>query len=68
MSWLDPESGTAGHIGTGSLRWRKRYEKALSEHQSRLESEMKRSGVDHAVLHTDQPYVQPLMQLFDRRG
>jgi len=29
---------------------------------------MKRSGVDHAVLHTDQPYVQPLMQLFDRRG
>ena len=29
---------------------------------------MKKSGIDHAVLHTDRPYVQPLMQLFDRRA
>ena len=68
VSGFDPESRTLGHIGTGSLRWRKRYEKALAEHQAHLESEMKRSGVDHAILHTDRPYVQPLMQLFDRRG
>ena len=29
---------------------------------------MKKSGIDHAILQTGQPYVQPLMQLFDRRG
>ena len=68
VSGFDPESRTMGHIGTGSLRWRKRYEKALAEHQAHLESEMMRSGVDHAILHTNRPYVQPLMQLFDRRG
>ena len=43
VSGFDPESRTMGHIGTGSLRWRKRYEKALAEHQAHLESEMKRS-------------------------
>ena len=71
MGWLsgwDPESRNVGHIGTSALRWRTRYERALREHQSELEATMKRSGVDHAILHTDKPYVQPLMQLFDRRG
>ena len=71
LGWLagwDPESATLNHIGTGSLRWRKRYEKAVREHQEDIEGYMKRSGVDHAMLHTDRPYVQPLMQLFDRRG
>ena len=71
LGWIsghDPESGTHGHISTGSRRWRTRYEKAILQHQSDLEELMAKSGIDHAVLHTDQPYVQPLMQLFDRRG
>ena len=71
LGWLagwDPESARLNHIGTGSLRWRKRYEKAVREHQEDIEGYMKRSGVDHAMLRTDRPYVQPLMQLFDRRG
>lgn len=71
LGWLagyDPEAQKMSHIGTGSLRWRKRYEKAVRAHQSDIEGYMKRSGVDHAILRTDQPYVRPLMQLFDRRG
>lgn len=71
LGWIagvDPESGDAGHIATTSRRWRARYEKAIAAHQNELEALMKKSGIDHAVLHTDRPYVQPLMQLFDRRA
>ncbi len=71
LGWIagvDPETGTTGHIATTSRRWRTRYERALAQHQMDLEAVMKKSGIDHAILHTDRPYVQPLMQLFDRRG
>ena len=71
FGWLaatDPESGMASFIDTSSVRWRKRYNAAAQSFQSELVDSMKRSGVDHAVLNTAKPYVQPLMQLFDRRG
>ncbi len=68
ISGVDPESGTSGHIATTSRRWRTRYERAIAAHQTELETLMKKSGIDHAILQTGQPYVQPLMQLFDRRG
>ncbi|HCZ08756.1 MAG TPA: DUF58 domain-containing protein [Flavobacteriales bacterium] len=71
FGWLaatDPESGRAGFIDTSSMRWRKRYTAAAQQFQTDLVGMMKRSGVDHAVLNTAKPYVQPLMQLFDRRG
>ena len=68
VAGVDPESGDTGHIATASRRWRARYEKAIAAHQNELEALMKKSGIDHAVLHTDRPYVQPLMQLFDRRA
>ncbi len=71
FGWLaatDPESGMASFIDTSSVRWRKRYTAAAQSFQSELVDSMKRSGVDHAVLNTAKPYVQPLMQLFDRRG
>ena len=38
------------------------------EREAQLNSMFVRSGVDQAVLMTNKPYVQPLMQLFDRRG
>lgn len=71
LGWVamsDPELGTSGFVDTSSLRWRKRYNRAADQHQAGIEDTMKRSGVDHAVLNTGKPYVQPLMQLFDRRG
>jgi len=71
MGWLaaaDAESGRTSFIDSASVRWRKRFEAAARKYQSELEDLMKRSGVDHAVLNTGKPYVQPLMQLFDRRG
>ncbi len=71
MGWLaasDPETGQVAFIDSSSTRWRKRFEAASRQHQTELVDMMKRSGVDHAVLNTGRPYVQPLMQLFDRRG
>lgn len=68
VSGWDPETGQGGFISTQSRRWKVRYDRAILEHQSLLEGLMKKSGVDHALIHTDRPYVQPLMQLFDRRG
>ena len=71
LGWIataDPESGATGFVDSSSTRWRKRFEAASSRYQSELEDLMKRSGVDHTVLNTGKPYVQPLMQLFDRRG
>jgi len=71
LGWIataDPESGATGFVDSSSMRWRKRFEAASSRYQSELEDLMKRSGVDHTVLNTGKPYVQPLMQLFDRRG
>lgn len=71
MGWLaatDPETGGTSFVDSSSLRWRKRYEAAARAHQSEIMDLMKRSGVDHTVLNTAKPYVQPLMQLFDRRG
>ena len=71
LGWIatsDPESGAAAFVDSSSTRWRKRFEAASNRFQSELEDLMKRSGVDHTVLNTGQPYAQPLMQLFDRRG
>jgi uncharacterized protein (DUF58 family) len=64
----DPETGEQGFVRTGGKRWKARFESAIAEHQSSLEEHFKRCGVDHARLWTDRPYVEPLMQLFDRRG
>jgi hypothetical protein len=41
---------------------------AEKEREAYLNSLFVRSGVDQAVLLTNKPFVQPLMQLFDRRG
>lgn len=71
LGWVavaDPEFGSSGFVDTSSLRWRKRYNRAADRHQADIVDTMKRSGVDHTVLNTGKPYVQPLMQLFDRRG
>lgn len=71
MGWLasaDAESGNIGFIDSSSLRWRKRFDAASRRYQAGISDLMKRSGVDHTVLNTGKPYVQPLMQLFDRRG
>jgi len=71
VGWLplqDPETSQIRWMQTSSKRVRKKHAHAEMEREEALKSLFVRSGVDQAVLMTDQPYVQPLMQLFDRRG
>ena len=71
VGWLplqDPETGEIRWMQTSSRRSRKKHLIAEKEREQYLNALFVRSGVDQAVLLTNKPYVQPLMQLFDRRG
>jgi uncharacterized protein (DUF58 family) len=71
VGWLqavDPESGEMRWFNTSSRRVRQQYAAREAAREAGLRSVFLRSGVDATVLHTDRPYVQPLLQLFDRRG
>ncbi|MBO75059.1 MAG: DUF58 domain-containing protein [Flavobacteriales bacterium] len=65
---LDPESGQNKWVYTGRKSTRGTHAKREKIREAELKAMFARSGVDQAVLCTDRPYVQPLMQLFDRRG
>lgn len=71
VGWLplqDPETSEIRWMQTSSKRARKKHVVSEMEREAHLNSMFVRSGVDQAVLMTNKPYVQPLMQLFDRRG
>lgn len=71
MGWSlcqDPETGEHSWMRTGGKAWKRQYNKAAAAHQKELEQDFRRCGIDHTCLRTDRPYVEPLMQLFDRRG
>lgn len=71
IGWIpvqDPESGQTKWVYTGRKITRTTHAKREKIREAELKALFARSGVDQAVLCTDRPYVQPLMQLFDRRG
>lgn len=71
IGWIpvqDPESGQTKWVFTGRKSTRSTHAKREKVREAELKAMFARSGVDQAVLCTDRPYVQPLMQLFDRRG
>lgn len=65
---LDPETGRWQLIDTGNASVRERFKKDRLRAQSELKDVFARAGVDTATLYTDRSYVQPLMQLFKKRG
>lgn len=65
---LDPESGRWQLIDTGNASVRERFKKDRLRAQSELKDVFARAGVDTATLYTNRSYVQPLMQLFKKRG
>ena len=71
IGWIpvqDPESNQTKWVYTGRKSTRSAHAKREKIREAELKAMFARSGVDQAVLCTDRPYVQPLMQLFDRRG
>ena len=64
----DPETGEDMWFMSQSKKARAKYKADELERKSKLEKIFSKSGVDHTVIRTDRDFVQPLMQLFDRRG
>ncbi len=65
---LDPETGRWQLIDTGNASVRERFKKDRLRAQNELKDVFARAGVDTATLYTNRSYVQPLMQLFKKRG
>lgn len=64
----DAESGQVMEADTSSRSVREKYIAHWKQHETRLRNIFTRCGVDHVQLRTDHSYVQPLMNLFKRRG
>ncbi len=63
----DPETGDMRWVNTGSRSVRNAFRASALKHQQRTRELLRRSGVDNAVITTDEGYVRPLMRLFKQR-
>lgn len=69
--WLlirDAESGDSRWINSSSKVVRKALKTEYLERKSKLKESFGKAGVDFISLKTDEPYIQPLMTLFKKRG
>ncbi|MBK8500307.1 MAG: DUF58 domain-containing protein [Flavobacteriales bacterium] len=67
VHFADPETGELRWMNTGSRAVRNAYRAAGLKHQQRTRELLRRSGVDHATISTNEGYVRPLMRLFKQR-
>lgn len=67
VQFMDPETGRAEWVNTGSKRIRNHYRAQALKHQARSRDILRKAGVDHAVISTRDGYVRPLMNLFRQR-
>jgi hypothetical protein len=65
---MDPETGQWQLIDTAVKEVRDQFDRNRNDFNKKLEALFARSGVDAAILQTNQSYVKPLMQLFKNRG
>jgi uncharacterized protein (DUF58 family) len=63
----DSETGEEKWIDTSSEFTRKAHEKWWANHMDVIKNTFKRCGVDSTELRTDRDYVNPLIQLFEKR-
>ncbi len=67
VQFVDHETGEARWVNTGSRAIRNAFRAAALKHQNRTRDILRRSGVDHATISTQEGYVRPLMQLLKQR-
>jgi uncharacterized protein (DUF58 family) len=68
VRFTDAETGETCMLDTSDVNVRRDYHLYWKQTDRQTTELLSRSGVDHATLRTDQPYVQPLLNLFKRRG
>ncbi len=67
VQFADPETGLVRWVDTGSRAVRNAYRAAALKHQHRTRELLRRSGVDNAVISTQDGYIKPLMNLLKQR-
>jgi uncharacterized protein (DUF58 family) len=67
VRFMDAETGETSLLDSGSSDVRRDYAIWFRQTQAQTTELLNRSGVDHATLRTDRPYVQPLLSLFKKR-
>jgi uncharacterized protein (DUF58 family) len=67
VRFVDAESGEVSMMDTSNANLRRDYNLWWRQTDRRVNELLNRSGVDHTLMRTDQPYVQPLLNLFKRR-
>lgn len=68
MRVSDFETGADRWINTSSKKVRQAFEKWWYERQQTMSETLRKSGVDHVSVTTDEDYVAPLMNLFKKRA
>ena len=68
VRFKDAELGKSIWVDTSDRNVRKQYEIHYKKQEEIVNSTFARAGVDMAVLHTNRSYIQPLSNLFKRRG
>ena len=68
MEAVDPETGETLLIDTGDRTLRETYRKRARDLAEQRSAQFRSLGIDELVLLTDQTYVKPLAQFFERRA
>ena len=68
VKFYDPESSRTVWIDTGSAAVRRMADARYAEHERKVETTMKRYGIDMATLWTGEDFVKPLKGLLARRS
>lgn len=63
----DNETGSTIWVDTSDKTFRKKMKAGLLESENKLKETFSKSGVDHALIFTHEPYIRPLMNLFKKR-
>ena len=67
VRFTDAESGQTSLLDSGNANVRRDYQIWFKQTQAQTTELLNKCGVDHATIRTDQPYVQPLINLFKKR-
>ena len=68
LDLTDAETGETITLDTGSSRLREQYMKDATKHQEVTTNLLRKARVDRVLVHTDEGYVEPLIQFFRRRN
>lgn len=67
VRFVDAETGKISVLDTGNPDARRDYNLWWKQTDRQTTDMLNRNGVDHVLLHTNEPYVQPLLRLFKKR-